>query len=117
MNHIKIKKIITDIYKQMYLEAAPSAVFEDLLEKVINPKNSDIFECWNGLEKCFIDKEKNYIIPAKKSKIYVYLESLNQKSNCTDRKRNFQDENLWDIKNLENPYIKNLKDFFDKNIK
>ena len=36
---------------------------EDLLEKVINPKNSDIFECWNSLEKCLIDKEKNNACP------------------------------------------------------
>ena len=90
---------------------------EDLLENVINPKNSDIFECWNSFEDCLAKKDKNYNVPAKKSKIFLYLESLNQKNNCSDRNRDFQDESLWDIKNLENPYILKLKTFLDKHLK
>lgn len=89
---------------------------EDLLENVINKKHSQIFECWNEFENC-LSKDKSLTIPAKKSKIYSYLECLNEKDNCSDRNRDFQDESLWDIKNLENPYILKLKTFLDKHLK
>lgn len=93
-----------------------SGTVEDLLENVINKKHSQIFECWNEFEKC-ISKDKSLKIPAKKSKIYSYLECLNEKDNCSDRNRNFQDENLWEIRNLENPYILKLKQFLDQYLK
>jgi hypothetical protein len=94
---------------------------EDLLENVINKKHSQIFECWNEFEKC-LSKDKSLTIPAKKSKIYSYLECLHgvtnqEKDKCKDPNRDFQDENLWEIKNLDNPYIKKLKDFFDIHLK
>lgn len=89
---------------------------EDLLENVINKKHSQIFECWNEFEYC-LSKDKSLTIPAKKSKIYSYLECLNEKDDCSDRNRDFQDENLWEIRNLENPYILKLKDFLDKYLK
>ncbi len=90
-----------------------SGTVEDLLENVINKKHSQIFECWNEFEKC-LSKDESLKIPAKKSKIYSYLECLNEKDNCSDRNRNFQDENLWEIRNLENPYILKLKEFLDQ---
>lgn len=89
---------------------------EDLLENVINKKHSQIFECWNEFENC-LSKDKSLTIPAKKSKIYSYLECLNEKENCSDRNRDFKKENLWDIKNLENPYISKLKNFLDQYLK
>ncbi len=94
---------------------------EDLLENVINKKHSQIFDCWNEFENC-LSKNKSLTIPAKKSKIYSYLECLHgitnqEKDKCKDPYRDFQDENLWEIRNLNNPYIKKLKDFFDLYIK
>lgn len=94
---------------------------EDLLENVINKKHSQIFECWNEFENC-LSKDKSLTIPAKKSKIYSYLECLHgvtnqEKDKCKDPNRDFQDESLWDIKNLENPYILKLKTFLDKHLK
>ncbi|MGA9637879.1 hypothetical protein, partial [Flavobacterium sp.] len=93
---------------------------EDLLEKVINKKHSQIFECWNEFENC-LSKDNSLTIPAKKSKIYSYLECLHgvtnkEKDKCKDAYRDFQDENLWDIKDLENPYILKLKTFLDKHL-
>ncbi len=92
---------------------------EDFLEKVINPKNSDIFECWNSFEECITKKGKGYNIPAKKSKIYVYHEVLHEntsagKEKCKDKKRNFQDANLWDLDVINNTYLKTLKEFLDQ---
>jgi hypothetical protein len=93
---------------------------EDLLENVINEQHSQIFECWNEFENC-LSKNKTLTIPAKKSKIYSYLECLHgvtnqEKDKCKDPNRDFQDESLWDIKNLENPYILKLKEFLDKHL-
>jgi hypothetical protein len=93
---------------------------EDLLENVINKKHSQIFECWNEFENC-LSKDKSLTIPAKKSKIYSYLECLHgvtnqEKDKCKDPNRDFQDESLWDIKDLENPYILKLKEFLDKHL-
>ena len=93
---------------------------EDLLENVINKKHSQIFECWNEFENC-LSKNKSFTIPAKKSKIQSYLECLHgvtnqEKDKCKDPNRDFQDESLWDIKDLENPYILKLKKFLDKHL-
>lgn len=93
---------------------------EDLLENVINKKHLQIFECWNEFENC-LSKNKSFTIPAKKSKIYSYLECLHgvtnqEKDKCKDPNRDFQDESLWDIKDLENPYILKLKKFLDKHL-
>ncbi|MBE0390262.1 MULTISPECIES: DUF3226 domain-containing protein [unclassified Flavobacterium] len=92
-----------------------TGTIENLLENVINKKHSQIFECWNDFENC-LSKDNTLTIPAKKSKIYSYLECLNQKDNCSDRNRDFQDEDLWDIRDLENPYILKLKTFLDKHL-
>ncbi len=99
-----------------------SGTVEDLLENVINKKHSQIFECWNEFEKCLSKKDESFTIPAKKSKIYSYLECLHgitnkEKDKCKDSFRDFQDENLWEIRNLENPYILKLKEFLDKHLK
>lgn len=94
---------------------------EDLLENIINIKNKKIFDCWNEFEDC-LSKDNSLTIPAKKSKIYSYLECLHgvtnqEKDKCKDANRDFLNENLWDIKNLENPYISKLKEFLDKHLK
>lgn len=94
---------------------------EDLLENVINKKHKHIFDCWEKFENCLSVDDK-LTIPAKKSKIYSYLECLHgvtnqEKDKCKDPYRDFQDENLWEIRNLENPYILKLKEFLDKHLK
>ncbi len=92
---------------------------EDFLEKVINPENADIFECWNSFEECLVKKEKGYNIPAKKSKIYLYHEVLHAntsagKEKCKDKGRNFKDTKLWDLDVKNNAYLKVLKEFLDQ---
>ena len=98
-----------------------SGTVEDLLENIINNKHLEIFKCWNEFEKC-LSKDLSFTIPAKKSKIYSYLECLHgvtnkEKDKCKDSFRDFQDENLWEINNLENPYITKLKEFLDQYLK
>ncbi|HEY6143626.1 MAG TPA: DUF3226 domain-containing protein [Flavobacterium sp.] len=95
---------------------------EDFLENIINPKNSDIFDCWNLFENCLSTKDKRFNVPAKKSKIYLYHESLHgnssaEKNKCKDSGRDFKNKNLWDLEVDNNPYLKKLKNFLDQYLK
>ena len=79
---------------------------EDLLEMIINPQNSSVFECWEKFENCLPAKTactKNPLtIPAKKSKIYAYMEVLHGESNSEkdkikDPNRDFKNPQHWDL--------------------
>ena len=92
---------------------------EDLLEGLINPANQCIFDCWGRYEK---DLQEQYIewknphqptIPAKKTKIYGYLEALlgesnSQKKLIKESHRKYLDTNHW---KLDNPAITELSNF------
>jgi hypothetical protein len=96
---------------------------EDLLENIINKDNASIFECWDKFEICLKDRAgqktgKDLTLPAKKSKIYVFLEALLGNSNEDKKKikdpfRNFNDTDHWD---LDNEYLNPLKDFITKQL-
>jgi predicted ATP-dependent endonuclease of OLD family len=54
---------------------------ENLLEEIIPEQNRPILDCWEGYEKCLKSKtikgrENPLTTPAKKTKIYGYLEAL-----------------------------------------
>jgi len=98
---------------------------ETILENIINPKNKEIFECWNEYENCLKSKEnphsedKSFNLPAKKSKIYSYLECLLPdttagKELVKDPKRDYTNRQHWELHNLDNEYIKRLKTFLDQ---
>jgi hypothetical protein len=79
---------------------------ENLLEQIINPQNKPVFDCWKKFEDCLPTKTtctKNPLtIPAKKSKIYAYMEVLHgetktEKDKIKDPNRNFKDPNHWDL--------------------
>ena len=92
---------------------------ETLLEQIINQDNKVIFDCWEGYEDCLktsIRKEGIFTTPARKTKIYAYLEALlgeskNQKKKIKETERNYQDVNHWD---LNAPALVNLKQFLDQ---
>ncbi len=80
-------------------------------------------ECWEDYENCLATKnekrEKKLTIPAKKSKIYCYLEALVNKSNSEkekikDRNRNFLNAEHWQ---LDSPKLLPLKEFLENNFK
>ena len=89
---------------------------ETLLEKIINPKNIAIFECWDAYEKCLrLYPKNNFTTPARKTKIYAYLEALlgeskNQKKLIKEAERDYQTPNHW---NLDSPALHNLKQFLN----
>lgn len=95
---------------------------EELLERIINPDNSPIFDCWQGYENCLSTKQipgrESLTLPAKKTKIYGYLEALlgenrSEKEKIKERKRNYKDPALW---NLEAEALSPLKDFLLNNL-
>ena len=102
-----------------------SGAIENLLEKIINPVNQCILDCWNKYEKnlseCVIPWKvpQTPTTPAFKTKIYGYLEALTgttkeEKKKIKEKERDYLDRNLW---NLDSDYLNPLKKFLSDNIK
>lgn len=92
---------------------------EDLLEHIINPDNRPVMDCWQTyegeLKKVRIPTKTppTLTIPAKKTKIYAYLETLlgktrSQKKLIKDPYRNYENPQHW---NLDAEYLEPLKEF------
>ena len=101
-----------------------AGALEDLLENIINPDNQPVMDCWQTyegeLEKVRIPTKTppTLTIPAKKTKIYAYLETLlgksrSQKELIKDAKRNYENTQHW---NLDAEYLGPLKGFLMKHL-
>jgi hypothetical protein len=106
--------IKSDIF--LFPDNKSDGALEDLLERIINPANAQIFDCWTDYEGCLKKKDSSYTIPAKKSKIYSYLEVLygethQEKELVKDPNRNYLVEKHW---KLDNKALIPLKDFLTK---
>jgi hypothetical protein len=101
---------------------------ETLLENIAAKEHQKMMQCFDKYETCvkgFLDKNGKYVynIPAKKSKIYTYVESLkkskseekrfNGDENGKDKDFLFDNSTFWD---LENENLKPLKTFLLKYI-
>lgn len=95
---------------------------EDLLENIINPNNRPILDCWEDYEKELVKlgipgrTPPPLTTPAKKTKIYGYLEALLGDSNIQKElikevNRNYENTMHW---NLDAEYLKLLKEFLKK---
>ena len=93
---------------------------EDLLENIINPNNRPIMDCWENYEKELVQLDipgrtpPPLTTPAKKTKIYGYLEALlydskSQKEQIKEVNRNYENTLHW---NLDAVYLESLKEFF-----
>lgn len=94
-----------------------AGTLEDLLENIINPNNRPIFDCWQHYEDELVQQEipgrtpPPLTTPAKKTKIYGYLEALlkpKQKDLIKERNRNYENPQHW---NLDAEYLEPLKEF------
>lgn len=96
-----------------------SGALEELLEKIINPVNRPIMECWENYEKKLVTLDipgrtpPPLTTPAKKTKIYGYLEALLGKTNkekdqIKEKYRKYNNTQHW---NLDNEYLEPLKEF------
>lgn len=101
-----------------------AGALEDLLEHIINPDNQPVMDCWQTyegeLKKVRIPTKTppTLTIPAKKTKIYAYLETLlgrtrSQKKLIKDPNRNYENTQHW---NLNAEYLEPLKTFIMNNI-
>lgn len=99
-----------------------AGTLEDLLENIINPNNRPIFDCWEHYEQELVQIDipgrtpPPLTTPAKKTKIYGYLEALlgetkSQKELIKEANRNYENPQHW---NLDSNYLLPLKDFFFK---
>ena len=95
---------------------------EDLLENIINPNNRPIFGCWEDYEKALVELDipgrtpPPLTTPAKKTKIYGYLEALLgptkvEKELIKERNRKYDNMMHW---NLDAEYLEPLKEFLEK---
>ncbi|MBE6223901.1 MAG: hypothetical protein E7122_01550 [Bacteroidales bacterium] len=101
-----------------------SGELEDLLENIINLNNKEIFECWDNYERELksIDipgrTPPPLTTPAKKTKIYGYLEALlsgssKDKEKIKERNRDYTNSLHW---NLNADYLEPLKTFLLSNL-
>ena len=101
-----------------------AGALEDLLENIINPNNKPIFECWVGYEKELVKLDipgrtpPPLTTPAKKTKIYGYLEALlgeskSQKELIKEPNRDYENIQHWD---LDAEYLGALKGFLERNL-
>lgn len=97
---------------------------EDLLENIINPNNQPVMVCWQTYEEKLREVRipsktpPTLTIPAKKTKIYAYLETLlgksrSQKKLIKDANRNYENTQHW---NLDAEYLETLKGFLVNNL-
>ena len=97
---------------------------EDLLENIINPNNQPIFNCWEDYEKALVELDipgrtpPPLTTPAKKTKIYGYLEALlgptkDEKELIKERNRKYDNTMHWD---LDAEYLEPLKEFLLGNL-
>ena len=99
-----------------------TGALEDLLERIINPNNRPILNCWEDYEKELVTlaipgrTPPPLTIPAKKTKIYGYLEAMlgeskSQKELIKEANRNYENTQHW---NLDAEYLEPLKEFLHK---
>jgi hypothetical protein len=106
----------------LFPDNCTDGALENLLERIINSRNEPIFECWKRFEDCLPTKntcsKQPLTIPAKKSKIYAYMEVLHGESNAEkerikDAVRDFKNTMHWD---LNVAALNPLRDFLHANI-
>ncbi len=101
-----------------------AGTLEDLLENIINPNNRPIFDCWEHYEQELVQTDipgrtpPPLTTPAKKTKIYGYLEALlgetkSQKELIKEANRNYENPQHW---NLDAEYLEPLKLFLGRNL-
>lgn len=101
-----------------------AGALEDMLENIINPNNRPILDCWEDYEKELVQLDipdrtpPPLTTPAKKTKIYGYLEALlgeskSQKELIKEVNRNYENTLHW---NLDAEYLEPLKEFMNNNI-
>jgi hypothetical protein len=119
----QIEMLMAGIDYQLFLlpNNQDSGDLEEVLEHVIADSNKPIFDCWSSFEYCLTTNasktmERKLMLPAKKSKIHMYLEVLlnnSEKELAKEKNRNYRNLDHW---NLDNEYLTPLKNFLKQNL-
>lgn len=96
---------------------------ENLLESIINPENQPVMDSWTTFEDSLKEirlpwKEGPLTIPAKKTKIYAYLEVLlgpskSEKEKIKEKNREYTNTHHW---NLNAYALESLTGFLKRNL-
>jgi hypothetical protein len=97
---------------------------ETLLQEIIHPDNRVIFDCWQAYEDCLTGRATQattsgeYTLPARKTKIYAYLEALvgitkKEKAKIKEENRDYSNKNHWNL-DPAHPPLQPLKVFLDQ---
>lgn len=99
---------------------ASTGDLETVLENIININNKPIFDCWESYETCLQyisieNRNEPLTTPARKTKIYGYLEALlgnskSEKKKIKEPNRDYTNQDFW---NLNSQYLNPLKDFLN----
>jgi len=96
---------------------------ETLLQEIICPDNKVIFDCWQAFEECLDGQitpstaSGKFTLPARKTKIYNYVEVLvgksrKQKAKAKEENRDYRDPKHWNL-DPTHPALQPLKAFLD----
>lgn len=96
---------------------------ETLLQEIICADNQIIFDCWQAYEQCLTGQPTSttasgkFTLPARKTKIYAYLEALlgeskKQKAKIKEENRDYRNLKHWNL-DPTHPPLKPLKEFLD----
>lgn len=90
---------------------------ETLLERIINPKNQPLLDCWTAYEQCVLGQQEHtsriLSLPIRKSKIYSYMEILHgtskkEREQAKEKNRNYTEPEDWLLNHNE---AQNLHNF------
>jgi hypothetical protein len=93
---------------------------ETLLERIVNPENQPLLDCWNTYEHCILAQQERIpralSVPIRKSKIYSYMEILHGTSNkerkqAKEKNRDYTKQEDWLLHHDE---TQNLHTFLSK---
>lgn len=93
---------------------------ETLLEQITHSDHQAILNCWASYETCLqVIPQKNYTIPARKTKMYAYLEALldkNEKKKIKESERDYTNADHWNL-DPQHPSLNPLHTFLNKHLK
>lgn len=82
---------------------------EDVLKRIVPSEHQDVFVCFEGYKKCLNERDRNYISPDDKAKIYAYKEAVG----ALQKREDQFDSKYW---NYGHPALNPLKKFLTGHI-
>lgn len=108
----EFKKILgVRLHLFLFPDNKSSGSLENLLEKIILPRHSDVFTCFHGYVECLQRSNGNYVLPDIKAKIYAYKEALNILNKFPDMEKTCSYEEAHGVLKGKNPFDPQHWDF------